>query len=125
MGLAALGMIFALLVGGTSLYYIIRSEFRAVRLIFGMAIVSAGYTLMAFIMAVVAAVGLSHTCQQFQGEGFNCATIFSGGFFETDTAQTYTKSVGTVQMAVASAWFCFASWAAYSALEFLNWRNSV
>ncbi|KAI9342066.1 hypothetical protein DFJ73DRAFT_843066 [Zopfochytrium polystomum] len=125
MGLAAAGMILALVIGGVSLYYIIRSEFRAVRLIFGMAILAAGYTAIAFIMAVVAAAGIDHTCKQFQGAGFSCGTIFTGGFFETDTQSTFTKNLGVIQMSVVSAWFCFASWAAYTALEFLNWRNSV
>lgn len=125
MGLAAAGLILSLVIGSISLYYIIRSEFRAVRLIFGMAVLSAAYTLMSFIMAVVAAAGISETCGQFQGQGFSCSTIFTGGFFETDTQKTFQKNLGVIQLSVVSAWICFASWAAYTALEFLNWRNSV
>ncbi|KAJ3416179.1 hypothetical protein HDV05_002824 [Chytridiales sp. JEL 0842] len=123
-GLASAGLLFALLIGSVSLYYIIRSEFRAVRLIFGMALTSALYTVIALIMAAVATAGINRTCSEFQSEGFSCSTIFTGGFFESNTQQTYSKSLGIINMSVVSAWFCFVSWACYTALEWLNWRNS-
>jgi hypothetical protein len=123
--LSAAGMVLAILVGTTSLYYIIRSEFRVVRLIFGMFILSAGYTLLSLIMAMVAAIGISTTCNQFTSAGFACSTVFSGGFFETDTNSVYVKNLGTIIMSVVASWFCFAAWGAYTFLEYLNWRNSV
>ncbi|KAJ1549366.1 hypothetical protein HK405_004556 [Cladochytrium tenue] len=119
-GLAAVGLLLALGMGGVSLYYIVRSEFRAVRLIFGMAVVATVYTLMSLVMAVVGTVGVSHTCQEFTGAGYSCATIFTGGFFEADTQTTYTKSLAVIQMSVVASWFCFISWAAYAFLEFLH-----
>ncbi|KAJ3316366.1 hypothetical protein HDU76_001862 [Blyttiomyces sp. JEL0837] len=119
-GLATAGMLLSILIGGISLFYIVRSEFRAVRLIFGMAVLSAIYTVMALIMAIVSSAGLNKTCTEFKnGGGFACDTIFNTGFFEGATDQTYKKNLGTVQAAVASAWFCFISWVAYTALEFL------
>ncbi|KAJ3013507.1 UNVERIFIED_CONTAM: hypothetical protein HDU68_000647 [Siphonaria sp. JEL0065] len=125
MGLSAASMLLALIIGSASLYYIVRAEFRAVRLIFGMAVIAIVETLIAFLMAVVATIGINTTCGQFQGANFSCSTIFSGGFFEQETSLTYPKSLGVVNLAVASSWFCFISWAAYAALEVLNWRNSV
>ncbi|KAJ3121450.1 hypothetical protein HK101_006744 [Irineochytrium annulatum] len=125
MGLAIGGMILALAIGGLSLYYIVRAEFRAVKLIFAMALIAGAYTCAAIVMASIATAGITSTCKQFQSFGFGCSTVFSGGFFETDTQKTYAKNLNTINMAVASAWICATSWLAYAVLEFLNWRNSV
>ncbi|KAI9331613.1 hypothetical protein BDR26DRAFT_1010912 [Obelidium mucronatum] len=125
MGLSAASMLLALIIGAASLYYIVRAEFRAVRLIFGMAVIAVVETLVAFLMAIIATIGINTTCGQFSSAGFSCGTIFSGGFFEQETSLTYPKSLGVVNLAVAASWFCFISWAAYAALEVLNWRNSV
>ncbi|KAJ3113202.1 hypothetical protein HDU96_003636 [Phlyctochytrium bullatum] len=124
-GLAAIGLVLALAIGGLSLYYIVRAEFRAVRLIFGMAVVAAVFTLLAIVEASIATAGINKTCSQFTSQGFQCSTVFSGGFFETDTQKTFGKSLGVINMAVVSAWFNAISWGAYAVLEFLNWRNSV
>ncbi|KAJ3377796.1 hypothetical protein HDU84_008199, partial [Entophlyctis sp. JEL0112] len=125
MGLSAASMLLALIIGGASLYYIVRAEFRAVRLIFGMAVIAIIETLIAFLMAIVATIGINTTCGQFAGAGFSCNTIFNGGFFEQETSLTYPKNLATVNAAVGMAWICFLSWAAYAGLEVLNWRNSV
>ncbi|KAJ3409239.1 hypothetical protein HDU80_002106 [Chytriomyces hyalinus] len=125
MGLSAASMLLALIIGAASLYYIVRAEFRAVRLIFGMAVISIVETLIAFLMAIIATIGINTTCNQFVQAGFSCGTIFSGGFFEQETTATYPKSLGVVNAAVVSSWICCLSWAAYAALEVLNWRNSV
>ncbi|KAJ3112820.1 hypothetical protein HK100_002208, partial [Physocladia obscura] len=125
MGLSAASMLLALIIGAASLYYIIRAEFRAVRLIFGMAVIAIVETLISFLMAIVATIGINTTCGQFAGAGFSCSTIFSGGFFEQETSLTYPKTLGTINAAVAFSWICCLSWAAYAALEVLNWRNSV
>ncbi|KAJ3192741.1 hypothetical protein HDU67_005358 [Dinochytrium kinnereticum] len=76
-------------------------------------------------MAAIATAGVAKTCNQFQSQSFQCSTVFTGGFFETDTQKTFGKSLGVINMAVASAWFCAISWGSYAVLEFLNWRNSV
>ncbi|KAJ3135372.1 hypothetical protein HK100_002815 [Physocladia obscura] len=125
MGLSAASMLLALIIGAASLYYIIRAEFRAVRLIFGMAVIAIVETLISFLMAIVATIGINTTCGQFAGAGFSCSTIFSGGFFEQETSLTYPKTLATINAAVAFSWICCLSWAAYAALEVLNWRNSV
>ncbi|KAJ3281144.1 hypothetical protein HK104_000182 [Borealophlyctis nickersoniae] len=126
-GMGAVGIILAAVLGAAALWFQIKGELRARRVILVYAATSTLYTFLVFVAACIATVGIKTTCEQLEApqKNIDCATIFAHGFFLDDTSKNYGKNLATVYAGVSASWLLVMSWAAYSAFEFWNWKRSV
>ena len=84
---------------------------------------AAVWALVNLIMASIMSSGLRQTCSEFEKSHQTCEHVFKAGF--SVNAQTgASKSLGMASSAVGACWVLFLTLAAYSAIEWYNYRRA-
>ncbi|KAI8918543.1 hypothetical protein DFJ77DRAFT_455984 [Powellomyces hirtus] len=124
-GIGALGLILAFLLGGCALYFLVTGQARAKRVIQAFALVATMFVLVMLVAASVTTAGVNKTCTAIESGAADksCENTFNKGFYAVDGSnELEAKNLGTVRAAVSAGWLLVLGWGGYAAAEWWNWR---
>jgi hypothetical protein len=105
-------------------YFFYRDEQPGRNVMLALFIVTAAWSALQLIFAIIMTTGVNSTCSEFVKSGKSCGAVFGEGFFEDTTKTIYYKNINTVRAAVGASFASFVFFALYSAFEYWSYRNS-
>ncbi|KAJ3048319.1 hypothetical protein HK097_010679, partial [Rhizophlyctis rosea] len=97
-GFGTITILLTLLLGLTSLFYLLTHQPRSRPVILAFASLATFTTFILFISAAVTSAGIKQTCSELEApnHGLKCETLFANGFFVDETKKLYGKDLKTV-----------------------------
>ena len=105
-------------------YFLYRDQEPSRQVILSLFVITAVWTLVSIVMALILSLGISKTCQEFEKRGRSCGAIFGDGFYVNDKGDVYRKNIDTVYASNGAGWVVCLFWGLYAAFEYTAYKSS-